>query len=46
MTVEHCIDYLKRSLRRWMRPTRRHVALHFQPARSYIVYQPRKPSTP
>jgi coniferyl-aldehyde dehydrogenase len=41
MTVVHGIDYLRGNLRRWMRPTRRHVAMHFQPARSYVVYQPR-----
>jgi len=40
MTVVQGIHYLSRHLRRWMRPSRRHVALHFQPARSYIVYQP------
>ncbi|HMM77958.1 MAG TPA: coniferyl aldehyde dehydrogenase [Gammaproteobacteria bacterium] len=40
MTVVHGIDYLARHLRRWMRPSRRHVALHFQPARAYVVYQP------
>lgn len=40
MTVVHGIDYLARHLRRWLRPQRRHVALHFQPARGYVVYQP------
>ncbi|MGE3771316.1 MAG: coniferyl aldehyde dehydrogenase [Gammaproteobacteria bacterium] len=40
MTVVHGIDYLARRLRRWMRPSRRHVALHFQPAHGYVVYQP------
>ncbi|WP_018971871.1 coniferyl aldehyde dehydrogenase [Rudaea cellulosilytica] len=40
MTVVQGINYLNHNLRRWMRPTRRHVAMHFQPARSYIVYQP------
>jgi coniferyl-aldehyde dehydrogenase len=41
MMVVHGINYLHRNLRRWMRPKRRHVALHFRPARSYVVYQPR-----
>ena len=40
MPVVQGINYLSRNLRRWMRPTRRHVAMHFQPARSYIIYQP------
>jgi coniferyl-aldehyde dehydrogenase len=40
MTVTQGINYLSRNLRRWMRPTRRHVAMPFQPARSYIIYQP------
>ena len=40
MTVAQGINYLSRNLRRWMRPTRRHVAMPFQPARSYIIYQP------
>jgi coniferyl-aldehyde dehydrogenase len=40
MTVVHGISYLHRHLRRWMRPGRRHVAMHFQPARSYVAYQP------
>jgi coniferyl-aldehyde dehydrogenase len=40
MSVVQGINYLSRHLRRWMRPTRRHVPIHFQPARSYILYQP------
>jgi len=40
MTVVQGIDYLSRHLRRWMRPSRRHVAVHFQPARAYVLYQP------
>src|SRR6202050_3703054 len=40
MTVAQGINYLSRNLRRWMRRTRRHVAMPFQPARSYIIYQP------
>lgn len=34
------INYLRRNLRRWMRPERRHVGLPFMPARARIVYQP------
>jgi coniferyl-aldehyde dehydrogenase len=40
MSVVQGINYLSRNLRRWMRPTRRHVPMPFQPARSYIIYQP------
>ena len=41
MTVAQGINYLSRNLRRWMRPNSwRHVAMPFQPARSYIIYQP------
>jgi coniferyl-aldehyde dehydrogenase len=34
------INYLRRNLRRWMRPEKRHVALHFLPGRARVVYQP------
>ena len=37
--VEH-IGYVSKHLRHWMRPSRRHVGLHFQPARAKVVYQP------
>jgi len=40
MTVVEGIRYLHRRLRRWMKPQRRHTAIHFQPARSYVQYQP------
>lgn len=40
MTVVEGIRYLHRKLRRWMKPQRRHVAIHFQPARAYVQYQP------
>ncbi len=40
MTVVEGIRYLHRRLRRWMKPQRRHVAIHFQPARAYVQYQP------
>jgi coniferyl-aldehyde dehydrogenase len=38
--VVHGIDYLRRHLRRWMRPERRRVAVHFQPGRAQVIYQP------
>src|SRR5262245_17270236 len=34
------VDYLHRNLRRFMRPTRRHVALHMRLGRARIEYQP------
>lgn len=34
------INYQRRRLRRWMRPERRHVPLHFQPASAWVQYQP------
>jgi coniferyl-aldehyde dehydrogenase len=37
--VEH-IGYVSKRLRRWMKPSRRHVGLQFQPARAKVVYQP------
>lgn len=40
MTVVEGIRYLQRNLRRWMKPQRRHTAIHFQPARAYVQYQP------
>lgn len=40
MTVVEGIRYLQRRLRRWMKPQRRHTAIHFQPARAYVQYQP------
>jgi len=40
MPVIQSINYLSRNLRRWMRPQRRHVAMHFQPASARIEFQP------
>ncbi|MCJ2131153.1 coniferyl aldehyde dehydrogenase [Methylobacterium sp. E-045] len=40
LPVVATIDYLKSNLARWMRPERRRVALHFQPGRAEVVYQP------
>jgi coniferyl-aldehyde dehydrogenase len=34
------INYLRRNLRKWMRPERRHVAMHFLPGSARVVYQP------
>ncbi|KQU91709.1 aldehyde dehydrogenase [Variovorax sp. Root318D1] len=34
------IDYQIRHLRKWIRPERRHVPMHFQPARAWVSYQP------
>ena len=34
------IDYLVRHLRRFMRPTRRHIALHMRSGSNHIEYQP------
>jgi coniferyl-aldehyde dehydrogenase len=36
----HGINYLHRHLRKWMRPRRRHIALHFQPGAARVLYQP------
>jgi coniferyl-aldehyde dehydrogenase len=34
------IGYVRKRLRRWMKPSRRQVGLQFQPARARVVYQP------
>ena len=34
------IGYVLKRLKRWMRPSRRHVGLQFQPASARVVYQP------
>ncbi len=36
----NAIRHVRRNLRRWMRPERRHVALTFQPAKAWVQYQP------
>lgn len=38
--VVQTINYLRRNLKKWMRPERRRVAVHFRPGSSYVVYQP------
>jgi coniferyl-aldehyde dehydrogenase len=40
MALIQGIDYLRRKLRRFMRPTRRHVAAHFRFGTARIEYQP------
>ncbi len=40
MTLVMGIDYLHKNLRRFMRPTRRHVALTMRPGSARIEYQP------
>ena len=40
MALVQGINYLSRNLRAWMRPQKRHVEMHFRPARSRVVYQP------
>jgi len=34
------INYSIKHLKRWMKPSARHVALHFQPAKARVEYQP------
>lgn len=41
LPIIHAINYQCRHLRRWMRPEKRHVPMHFQPARAWVSYQPR-----
>jgi coniferyl-aldehyde dehydrogenase len=36
----HGIDYASKRLGKWMKPSRRHVGLAFQPASARVVYQP------
>ena len=40
MPVTQGIDYLRKHLRRWMRPQSRHVAMQFRPARAKVLMQP------
>ncbi len=37
--IQH-VDYTLKHLRDWMKPSRRSVGLHFQPASAEVVYQP------
>ncbi len=34
------INYLRRNLKGWMRPQKRHVAMQFRPGHARVVYQP------
>jgi len=36
----HGINYLHKHIGKWMRPRRRHVAVHFQPGAARVLYQP------
>jgi coniferyl-aldehyde dehydrogenase len=40
MALVQGINYLRRNLKSWMRPQKRHVEMHFLPASSRVVYQP------
>src|SRR5262245_10785863 len=40
MPTVQSIDYLRRNLRRWMRPRARHVAMQFRPGTAKVVLQP------
>jgi coniferyl-aldehyde dehydrogenase len=40
MPTAQGIDYLRKNLRRWMRPRSRRVSMTFQPASAKVVYQP------
>ncbi|MFT3803880.1 MAG: coniferyl aldehyde dehydrogenase [Burkholderiaceae bacterium] len=40
MPLVQAIDYQHGHLRRWMRPEKRRVSLHFRPGRAWIRYQP------
>ena len=38
--VVHHIKYLRKNLKRWMKPLRRKLGLHLQPGSARVVYQP------
>ena len=40
MALVQGINYLRRNLKGWMRPQKRHVEMHFRPASARVVYQP------
>ena len=40
MPVAQGVDYLRKNLRRWMRPKARHVAMQFRPASARVIMQP------
>jgi coniferyl-aldehyde dehydrogenase len=35
------VQGLRRHLKKWMSPQRRHIALYFEPCAAYVLYQPR-----
>ena len=39
-TLGH-LNYTLKNLKRWMKPEKRHIALHFQPASGVVHYQPK-----
>ncbi|MDK2776690.1 MAG: coniferyl aldehyde dehydrogenase [Pseudomonadota bacterium] len=40
MTCVQGIDYQLRHLKRWMKPSRRHVSMLFAPSHNHVMYQP------
>lgn len=40
MTSVHGINYACSNLRRWMKPSKRHVSILFQPSSNHVMYQP------
>jgi len=34
------INYASKKLKKWMKPSKRHVGILFQPAKAYVMYQP------
>jgi coniferyl-aldehyde dehydrogenase len=34
------INYASKNLKKWLKPSKRHVGLLFQPAKAYVMYQP------
>ncbi|OTG77854.1 coniferyl aldehyde dehydrogenase [Acinetobacter terrae] len=40
MTSLHGIKYALKNLKKWMRPSKRHIGILFQPATGYVLYQP------
>ena len=40
MTSVFGIKYALKNLKKWMRPSKRHIGILFQPATGYVLYQP------
>jgi coniferyl-aldehyde dehydrogenase len=34
------INYASKKLKKWMKPSKRHIGILFQPAKAYVMYQP------